>query len=114
MSWRGRSEAPSPTGAQLKICAGVVEAAREGICRRQVEAAEAALVAAFDDMTLPQREALARAVQANLINRKESPVDLLCFTHRLPIGRKRFYQARRFFCHALLQELGMTAERRGA
>jgi len=106
MSWRGKDEGLPPSGAQLKLCAGLVEAAEESCCRPLVEAAERALVAASDDLPLPQRHALAKAVQLNLINRKAHPVDLLCYTHHLPIGRKRFYRARRCFCQALLDELG--------
>lgn len=56
-------------------------------------------------MTPQQRVSLGHAVELNLINRKRHPVELVCYTHQLPIGKKRFYMARKLFCQTLIEQL---------
>ncbi len=105
MSWRGRGEPPALRPSLLKICAGVVEEGVSEPYATALIAARSELDASFSDFTPEQRQALAAAIGLNLINRKAHPVELLCYTHQLPMGKKTFYLARRLFCSRLLREL---------
>ena len=112
MSWHSKEEPPALRPGLLKICAGVVEEATGEPYRAAIDAARRAVSMASADMTQQQRVCLGRAIELNLINRKEHPVELLCYTHQLPIGKKRFYKARRLFCQTLLEELHLSAQER--
>ena len=101
------SSTPPLTSGQMKICAGMVESADGEPYLTAISFAETALRLNCFDMTEAQGRRLAKAVQLNLVNRKDYPVDLLCYTHDLPIGKRRFYAERRQFCHALLWQLGL-------
>ena len=81
--------------------------------RAAIDAARRAVSRAGANMTPQQRVSLGRAIELNLINRKEYPVELLCYTHQLPIGKKQFYKARRLFCQTLLEELHLMADGAG-
>ena len=113
MSWRGREEPPALRPGLLKICAGIVEEATGEPYRAAIDAARRAVSRAGANMTPQQRVSLGRAIELNLINRKEYPVELLCYTHQLPIGKKQFYKVRRLFCQTLLEELHLMADGAG-
>ncbi len=108
MSWRGKEEPLSLRPGLLKVCAGVVEEATEEPYLAAIEAARQAVALRNADMTPRQRISLGHAIELNLVNRKRYPVELLCYTHELPIGKKRFYMARRLFCQTLIEQLGLT------
>ena len=82
MSWRAKDEPPALRSGLLKICAGVVEEATAEPYLSAVEAARQAVAASNDDMT-----------------------------HQLPIGKKRFYMARKLFCQTLIEQLGLVDAR---
>ena len=111
MSWRAKDDPPALRSGLLKICAGVVEEATAEPSLSAVEAARQAVAASNDDMTPQQRVSLGHAVELNLINRKRHPVELVCYTHQLPIGKKRFYMARKLFCQTLIEQLGLVDAR---
>ena len=108
MSWRGKEEPLSLRPGLLKVCAGVVEEATEEPYLAAIEAARQAVALRNADMTPRQRISLGHAIELNLVNRKRYPVELLCCPHELPIGKKRFYMARRLFCQTLIDQLGLT------
>lgn len=97
-------------GGVVRLCAGVVECARGAPYLEAMERAGQIVCNACDDLTEPQARRLVRALRHNLVNRKRYPVQQLLYSHDLPIARRRFYQERRRYCMALLQELGMLEE----